>query len=141
MRTWVNKSPSIFDQRSNPIKVGGRLCPLYSFVSIMIFDTPVALLSLPSLPCWLGNNGCQPAHHSLLGCFNGLAVMHIGLSVGKLFKKLKSLNILLIGFENKTSKVTVVVIGFTQVFHPTKTTSITLKQCDKLHLQEIYFIN
>ena len=58
-----------------------------------------------------------------------------------MFKKLKSLNILLVGFENKTIKVTVVVIGFTQVFHPTKTTSMTLKQCDKPYLQEIYFIN
>jgi hypothetical protein len=100
---------------------------VYSFVPIMIFGIPVALLSLPSLPCWLGNNGCQPAHHSLLGCFNGLAVMHIGLNVGKLFKKLKCLNILLVDLDNKTSKVTVVAIGFTQVFHTSKTTSNSLK--------------
>ena len=93
----------------------------------MIFDIPVALLSLPSLPYWLGNNGCQPAHHSLLGCFNGLAAMHIGIGVGKSFKNLKCLKVLQVDFENKTSKVTVVVIGSHKIFGHVKTTSNTLK--------------
>ena len=97
-----------------------RVGRVYSFVPTMIVDIPPALLSLPSLPYWLGNNGCQPAHHSLLGCFNGLAAMHIWLGVGKLFKKLKCLKVLTVDFENKTSEVTVVVIGFTQVFHAGK---------------------